>query len=109
MTSTIATASNASRQKWGECPAAVRLLYLKRKIRVWDGDENKRMRTKRLGEEPSRFLKQQIIFPIYEDAREKTRQVQDKSYRGGWMREEDWRRVEMLKSNERRRSLDISR
>lgn len=26
-------------------------------------------------EEPSRFLKQQIIFPIYEDAREKARQV----------------------------------
>lgn len=29
------------------------------------------MRTGRSGREPSRFLKQQIIFPIYEDARAK--------------------------------------
>jgi len=37
-----------------------------------DGGEDRRVRTR---EESRRFLKQQIIFPIYEDAREKARQV----------------------------------
>lgn len=34
-------------------------------------------RSERDGEETSRFLKQQIIFPIYEDVREEARQARD--------------------------------
>lgn len=40
-----------------------------------DGGEDRGCKDDRAWVEPSRFLKQQIIFPIYEDAREKARQV----------------------------------
>lgn len=40
-----------------------------------DGGEDRGCKDDRAWVERSRFLKQQIIFPIYEDAREKARQV----------------------------------
>lgn len=55
-----------------------------------------RERTLEGGEETSRFLKQQIIFPIYEDAREKARRVRDERDKltEGDEGERGWRRVE---------------